>query len=359
MRKSLQKTSILIIRLGDTGDIVLASPVAETIRHQNPNAYICWLIENDLKEALEGNPHIDEVITWDRELWRTRVSQRNFPGLINEARRLRQQLKQHHFDLALDLHGSMLSGFLAWLSGAKKRISLGSREGSNMLMTRTISRNLGDQVQVGAEYRYFMYQLGYPEFDWQMYVPLTQHASEAAKALINSVIANENYAVICPFSNQPQNLWFRDYWHQLILRIRGRYQLKTIILGDRENTEKAQDIARLCGAISLVGQTSFQEACAIIKGASLVVGVDTGLTHVGHALKIPTISLFGSTCPYSHTGQESSTVIYLDKVCSPCAQSPSCKGKYDCMKDISPDQVLTEIKPLMKNFYEPIKIKVS
>lgn len=359
MRKSQQKTSVLIVRLGDTGDIVLASPVAEAIRKRSPNAHICWLCQKEFKGALEGHPAVDEIICWDRKSWAEKFDNHNYPALLNEVRLCRRELRQYRFDLALDLQGLVSSAFLTWLSGAKTRIGLGSGERGNLLMTRTISRNMGDQAQVGAEYRYLMYQLGYPEHDWKMHVPLPAHAIESANELLAEALGQQPYVVICPFSSQQQKLWPDESWQQLILRIRGRYQLKTVILGNESDNEKAQNIAKLCGATNLSGKTDFQENAAIIKGAALLIGVDTGLTHLGHALKIPTISLFGSSCPYSHTGQESSTVIYLDKVCSPCGSKPSCKGRFDCMKEISPDLVLTEIKPLMKNYYEPSRIKAG
>lgn len=355
MRKSLQKTSILIVRLGAMGDVLLASPVAFAIRKQNPNAHICWLVQTEYKDLLEGISSVDEVICWDRSVWQEQFRNRHFLRLFKSIRDLHQKLRKHKFDLALDLHGLLKSGLLTRLSGAKMRVGLGSREGSHMLMTRTISRNLVGQAQVGSEYRYLMNQLGFTEQNWSMYVPLHKQSINNLKAMLSEKIRNENYAVICPFSTRPQNQWLDDNWQQLALRIRGRYQLRTVILGSVEDKDKAESIARLCGAINLTGLTSYQESAAAIQGASLVVGVDNGLTHIGHALKIPTVSLFGSTCPYSHTGQESSTVIYLDKECSPCAKNPTCKGKFGCMRDISADLVLTEIKPLMKNFYEKIK----
>ena len=40
------------------------------------------------------------------------------------------------------------------------------------------------------------------------------------------------------------------------------------------------------------------ESVALVSRASLVIGVDTGLSHMGWASSVPVIALFGSTCPY-------------------------------------------------------------
>jgi len=348
MRKSQLQTSILIIRLAAIGEIVTASPVAKAIKDQRPNAIICWIVEPEYRTLLEDNPYIDEVICWDKKRWQTLLRQYRFISLWREIQSMKRTLRQRNFEFAIDLQGLFKSSFLAWLSKSKHRIGLSSREGSNLLMTKTISRNLGNLAQIGADYRYLVNQLGFPERDWQMFVPTPKENTH--ENLLPDSYRNENYAVICPFSTIPQKHWFDDYWQQLILRIRGRYQLRTIIVGGPEEKEKGESLARGCGALNLAGKTNLQQTAAFIKNASVLVGIDTGLTHMGHAFKIPTIALFGSTCPYSHTGLDTSMIIYLDRYCSPCKKNPTCKGKYECMRDITPDTVLTEMKSLMKTF---------
>ena len=91
---------------------------------------------------------------------------------------------------------------------------------------------------------------------------------------------------------------------------------------------------------SLVGKTTIPQAAAVIKGAALLIGVDTGLTHMGIALDIPTICLFGATRPYLDTQGTSGTVLYHPHDCSPCRRSPTCGDDFTCMKAISTEEVL-------------------
>ena len=79
-----------------------------------------------------------------------------------------------------------------------------------------------------------------------------------------------------------------------------------------------------------------------MRGAGLLVGVDTGLTHMGIAFATPTVAIFGSTCPYTNTGRTNARVIWLGLHCSPCKRRPTCGGAYTCLRDITPERVLDE-----------------
>lgn len=348
MNKNKRRKSILIIRISAIGDIVMSSPVASALKRNNPNTHITWIVHPEFACLLEGHPDIDEVITFDADKWSRLWKKKHLPSLIKEARQLRKTLSARTYERTIDLQGNFMTGVIAWLSRATHKIALGSDGGNSWFMTKTISRNLGDQTQIGSEYRYLINQLGCSDSNWEMFLPHSEQASLSAKNKLKEKLGNSNYMVICPFAQFPQRNWFEDYWEQIILRIRGRYQLRTVIVGGPNGKEPGEKMARLTGAINLAGETTLTETAAIIAGATLVVGVDTGLTHMGHASKIPTISLFGSSYPYDYVDSEMSKVIYLDRFCSPCKRNPTCKKQYQCMRDITPDKVLTTIKPLIQ-----------
>jgi heptosyltransferase-1 len=80
-----------------------------------------------------------------------------------------------------------------------------------------------------------------------------------------------------------------------------------------------------------------------VRSAGLLVGVDTGLTHMGIAFSVPTVAIFGSTCPYTKTGRANARVIWLGMHCSPCRRRPTCGGAWTCLRDITPERVLDEV----------------
>ena len=96
-----------------------------------------------------------------------------------------------------------------------------------------------------------------------------------------------------------------------------------------------------------------KKALAIIFG--LWIGLDHGTKRLALKttskkcdIEVPTITLFGPTRPYISAGNKPSKVIYLDRYCSPCGKKPSCRKKYECMTEISPDLVLSEANSILK-----------
>lgn len=348
MRKSQLKKNILIVRLSSAGDIVLASPLAEILKRHNPNSHIVWATQPDSKAFLEHNPYIDEIYLWDRKHWQQLWKKRRLITLVKECFRVHTELKQKNFQVAYDLQGLFKSGLLAWLSGAKERIGIGSREGSYVFMHKILSRNIANRDQMGSEYRYLVNQLGYSDGDWKIQLYANPEAT-TARRLAPALRPDEAYAVVCPFTTKSEKQWREDHWRELLLRIRGRYQLKTIILGNEEEREKGEALAKQCGAINLVGIASLAEASNIIHHAKLAVGVDNALTHLSQASNTPSVAIFGPSRPYMYTDNESSKVVHLDKPCSPCQRRPICKGGFYCMSEITPEKILTELKVLLRH----------
>lgn len=348
MRKSQLPRSILIIQPGNAGDIVIASPIAEAIKNTYPNASISWLTEPAYTHLLLNNPYVDEVFTWDRNKWIEMKQKNNLDGLIATLLTIRQTLKKKKFETVIDLKGTLSSGLISRSTNAKYRIGLASHKGGQWFMTKTISSNTGDKIQIGSQYRYLCDQLELNYASWNMQAPITQSTTNRIATLLEQININGGHAVVIPFSGSKEKHWPQEYWQQLILRIRGKHQLRTIILADKNQKESADKLAKACGAITFTGSLNIEERCAIIQSAKLCIGVDSELTHTGYALQTPTIALFGASCPYSFTEYPTSKIIYTDRFCSPCNNKPTCNGKFQCMSDILPDRILTEAKSLLK-----------
>ncbi|MCU7906633.1 MAG: glycosyltransferase family 9 protein [Candidatus Thiodiazotropha sp. (ex Epidulcina cf. delphinae)] len=337
----LDNPSILIVRLSAIGDIVFASPLIHALRLRYPSARISWLVQPESKSLLEHHPDLDEVIVWPRGAWETLWKKRQWLGLWRAVRQFRKKLAGYGFDIALDVQGLMKSGFLTWLSGASQWIGLGSREGSQRLMSRVVEKG-GDPRLIGSEYRYLAQQLGLPVDPFEMHIGLSDADSAFADELIKRQGLENGYVVICPFTTRPQKHWFNASWCKLIDAIGQQWGLPLVMLGGPGDREASKVIApgRSSALVSLVGETSLRQAAAVIAQADLVVGVDTGLSHIGIAMNRPTLCLFGSTRPYLDTTHENARVIYHQRPCSPCKRKPTCHGAFDCMADISVEEVV-------------------
>ncbi|MDF1526203.1 MAG: lipopolysaccharide heptosyltransferase II [bacterium] len=340
--------NILIVRLSAIGDVVMASPLVEAFKRTYPDARVSWLVEGGSKPVLEANTDLDEVIVWPRGQWSQALKNRHYLYFIRQFWSFVRDLRRKKFDLAVDAQGLLKSGIWVYLSGAASRIGIGSREGSRYLMTRVVDRKDADN-RISSQYRLLAENMGLDIGEFQMTVSLSPEAKKYAEQFSSGL--SSGYAVFCPFTTRPQKHWIEERWRELADRIIDRFELTVVLLGGPDDKEAGDLIAKPVHPriLNMAGKTTIQQAAALIKSSSLLIGVDTGLTHMGFALDAPTIALFGATAPYLNTEGTSGTVLYHPMECSPCRRNPTCEGDYTCMKAISTDEVVRTARSLLES----------
>ncbi len=159
----------------------------------------------------------------------------------------------------------------------------------------------------------------------------------------------EPYLVAAPYTTRAQKHWAEAHWINLLQSLAAAGN-RVLILGGPADVDAA---ARLVAAVgspkveSHAGRTSFMAAAECIASARAVIGVDTGLTHLGFALGRPTIALFGSTRPYALARVSQSSVLFNALPCAPCGRHPSCGGRWDCMAQLTPASVQKTLRDLL------------
>jgi|TARA_B100001059_G_C17584484_1_gene451522 heptosyltransferase-1 len=115
---------------------------------------------------------------------------------------------------------------------------------------------------------------------------------------------------------------------------------RVVVLGAPSDEAAAERIFSVHNIELMVGRSALLESAALVSRASLVIGVDTGLTHMGWAFSVPTVALFGSTRPYLDIGDHTGSILYEGLSCSPCRRKPTCGGSFECMSALTPSGVL-------------------
>ena len=334
---------VLVVRASAIGDVVFASPFAAALKRRHPDAHLAWLVEPGIHALLEADPSIDELILWPKGEWRRLWRERRLRELVQAVRQFARELRARRFDVAIDLQSLLKSGLLARLSGAPRRIGLGSREGSQWLMTEVVPKG-GDERRISSEYRYLAEQLELDTADFLPSLHVATAVADRTRALLaERVLAPGGYAALAPFTTRAQKHWFEDAWQALLPRIASELGLRPVILGGPADRTAAERIAAAePQAVVLAGDTRLPEAAALVRDAALLIGVDTGLTHMGIAFARPTVALFGSTRPYLDTGRDNARVLWLGLPCSPCRRRPTCDGAFTCLRDITAERVMQE-----------------
>lgn len=339
--------SILVVRLSALGDVINAAGIAEALRRRYPDAAIHWLVQEAYAGILEGCTAVDRVVVWPRGRWRRLLRDGRFRTPARELGSRVASLRREHYDLVLDLQGLWKSALWARLAGGKERIGLGSREGSGLVMHRVVPAADSDP-RFASEYRDLLEELGVP-LDGPWPGPgVSPAAVEGARRCLAEAGVPERYAVLAPCTTRPQKHWLESRWPRLADELRREAGLPAVVLGgpgDRAMTGRIATCAE--GTANLAGETSVAEALAVVAGASLVVGVDTGLTHMGVLSGVPTVALFGATRPYLQADSRPLRVLYKDYPCSPCRRKPVCSGRYPCMEAISVGEVVAAAREVL------------
>ncbi len=348
---------ILVVRLSARGDLVFASPLAGALRRRYPRAHIAWAAEERTADVIRHNPHLDEVIVWERAAWKRLLRTGRWGALVHEAVDFFEALRARRFDVAIDVQGLLRSGMLTFLSGAPVRIGLGSREGSRWLMTGVVERG-GDDRAIASEYRYLAEVLGLPTGPFPMEIPCGARETARAELLLERAGVRGGFVAACPFTTRFYKHWFEDRWSSLIQCIRERLGLGVVLLGGPADRVAAD---RILGGlpsrspspngmpvVDLVGRTTLGEASAVVFRCSVLVGVDTGLSHMAHAFGRPAVVIFGSNTPYLDPPGPRTTILHSGRSCSPCRGKLVCDGRIDCMDDISVSRVYAAVAGAMQ-----------
>lgn len=243
--------------------------------------------------------------------------------------RLGRTLRERGYEAAFVLPNTWKSALVPFFAGIPRRVGYVGELRYGLLNSLLRS----DEAPMPAHYA----RLAGPP-DTELPAPrLAVGAEEIEQARSRFGLA-AGYTVFCPGAEYgPAKRW--PYFRQLAESLGG----PVVLLGSRNDAPAAAGIP----GTNLVGKTSLDDAIRLIAGAAAVVSNDSGLMHVAAALGRPQVALFGSSSP-EHTPPASpkARVLWLRLECSPCFARDCPLGHFRCMKELSVERVLAEVKSL-------------
>src|SRR5579883_3426456 len=118
----LHPERVCIIKPSSLGDIVHALPALTALRELWPDAKISWVVNRSLRGLLDGHPHLDEVIPFDRGFG---------PGSVATTARFLRNLRRARFDVVIDMQGLFRSAVMTAATGSPIRLGMDdAREGA-------------------------------------------------------------------------------------------------------------------------------------------------------------------------------------------------------------------------------------
>jgi heptosyltransferase-2 len=315
---------ILVVAPNWIGDALMAQPLLARLRSRTPGAQIDVLAPAWVAPVARRMAEVEDVIA---------VPLRHKALQLGSRWRIARELKARRYDEAIVLPNSWKSALLPFFAGIPVRTGYVGEVRYGLL------NNIHKNAAPGMALHYA--RLSEPS-GTQVKEPLPEPrlrvAAQEVEAVRRRFGIHGPYGVFCPGAEYgPAKRW--PYFRELSARLEGQ----SVILGSASDREAAQGIV----GRNLVGETSLDEAIAVIAGADYVVTNDSGLMHIAAALGRPQVALFGSSSP-RHTPPLSSAarVLWLAVECSPCFERECPLGHFRCMRELTVESVLEEIHNL-------------
>ena len=330
------------------GDIIHALPVPQALKILYPRARITFLVNRQFQEILTGNPSIDEILLFDREI------RNHFFKSIFSIISLVKAIRNKSFDLVIDLQGLLRSGLLAWAAKGKKVIGFeNAREGSRFFYDQRIPV---ENENMHAVDRYLLVPKsmgwsGKAQFD----IILNKKDEEFIEVFIKAEKVKSYLKII---GIQPVGRWKTKQWSgfnfaRLADRIQETNEYQVVFFGSKEDLFQVQEIAGQMKNLPIIatGKLTLKQLAAFLKKCEMLITNDSGPMHLAAALNIPVVALFGAT-DFRRTGPygDRHYIIHQNIFCSPCFSRTCLNKSYDmeCMETITPEEVFEKFKEMEK-----------
>jgi len=277
---------LLIVKTSSMGDVIHALPLAADISRAFPQATLDWVVEEGFAAIPAMSRHVSTVHRVALRRWRHAPLA---SAHRSEIARLKRDFRAARFDLVLDAQGLLKSAWVArWANAPVAGFSsTSSRESTASLFYRMrldIPRTLHaiDRCRaLGAQ------ALGYevegpPRFDLHC-------AAQSAVAL------HAPYAVLLANASRATKLWPAERWIEVERVLAARGLLSVLFWGSEEEGERTRALAARMQRALVAPRSSLDAIAATLGGAQVVVGLDTGLSHLAAALGRPTVAIY---CDY-------------------------------------------------------------
>jgi heptosyltransferase II len=321
---------------------VMAMPAVADVRRAIPRSHIVIAARTSVGGLLQFVPGLDGTVVFESG---------------SSAAAQARALEAGRFDAALLLPNSFRSAWIAWRARIAARWGYRG-EGRTPLLTAAIARPAWPYRQV-EYYQHLTQALGFASGPDVPTFLVPNAVIDAARDLLRSRGHDGvgRVVVLAPGTAQSTSKqWIPEYVSALIALL-SRDGVRCVLAGAPSDAEIGGRIVLAVPEparsriIDLIGQTTIEQLVGLLKIADVVVGNDSGATHLAAALGTRVVATFGPTNeqhspPLAHA--EAPAVVLTNPVwCRPCMLMKECPIDHSCMTGITPDRVHMAVRGLL------------
>ena len=280
---------IAIVKLSAMGDIIHAMVALQYIKSAHPAIQIDWIVEEGFREILEHNPHIDNILTLNLKSLKS-----NKLALFSEIKRVKMYAK-NSYDLVIDAQGLIKSAITAKLLGkslagfSEESIREGvasyfyGRKVEIAYDANTIDRNakvMSEPLDVNITSKMILDK-----------EPFLYYQDE--DKILDNYLSSEKKNIIFVIGSTWES---RNYPKERFAEIANELKENVLVAwGGEEEKERAVWIEKNSHYAKALPKINLNSLKAVIGRADLLIGNDTGPTHMAWGLNTPSITIFGPT----------------------------------------------------------------
>lgn len=284
---------LLIVRVGALGDVLHALPAAAALKSARPDWTIDWVVDPRWAPLLvnsqgQGNI-VSRVHLADTRMWNTAPLSWN---TLRSIAKLRRALRQERYDVAVDVQGTLRSAVIGRFARAREFTGYEDpREAAAAHLYRRTRRRIGTHVvEQGAALLAAACSIALQP------APVTLPHEPWADDWAAELAGNRRICLLAPTAGWGAKQWPAERYGALAQQLR-RMGFLPLVNAPKKDDPVASAVIAASGGAAEIAVCNVAGLIALTRRSSLVIGGDSGPTHLAAALAVPLVALYGPTDP--------------------------------------------------------------
>lgn len=301
---------ICIVKLSAMGDIIHAMVALQFIKKEFPSAQIDWVVESSFADVLKNNPHIDNILPINLKAIKKKKSE------IFKQYKLLKEYSKKSYDIVIDAQGLLKSAIVSRIIGANEVV------GFDKSSIRESIASFFYNKKVHIAYDANTIERNVAVICEPLGINVDKEAILNKEPFLFSskshALTNKEKIVYVVGASKANKIYPKEKFLEVI---EGLKKSALIVWGNHEEHEIALWLQQRSDFVQAADKGNLDDLKNIILNASLVIGGDTGPTHMAWGCNIASITIFGNTPGYRNTYQtdinkivESSTTVNPSKL---------------------------------------------
>ena len=346
-----QAGRVLCVRLDTLGDVLMTTPAIRALKESLPGSEITLLTSPRGAEAARFIPEIDAVEVYEAPWMKASPAQPNSQYDLAMLDRLRGR-----FDAAVIFtvfsQNPLPAAMACYLADIPLRLAH-CRENPYHLLTHWVKEFEPEQMVRHEARRQLdlVASIGCYTQDERLSfkVPEADRACAAEKLRQAGIDLSRPWIVVHPGVTAPSRQYAPEGYAEAARRLVQEDAMQIVFTGSEPERGLVQQIQDWMQApsVSLAGELTLGELGGVLEQAPLLLANNTGPVHIAAALGTPVVDLYALTNPQHTPWRVANRVLNHDVPCKYCYQSVCPLGHHNCLRLVSPDEVVGAVRELL------------